>query len=302
MTTTGMIFNIENFAVHDGPGIRTVVFLKGCPLHCRWCHSPESQSSNSEILFSRGACNLCGQCIKVCQDNCHQISNSMHIFDREACSDCGQCVKQCISGALSRVGTVMTAQQVINEVFKDKMFFDESGGGMTISGGEPLFQAGFTLELLKLASQRGISSCVETCGSGEYAHLKSWLPYTDIFLFDYKITNPRLHKKLTGVDNRLILENLEKLNAAGAKIILRCPLLPGVNDDEDHLRAIARTANHLENVLGIDIEPYNPLAAEKYEHLGVKLSLELDSFPPEETVRLWQRTINSITDKPVTIP
>ena len=149
MTTNGMVFNIENFATHDGPGIRTVVFLKGCPLHCRWCHSPESQSRNREILFRREACNSCGQCIKVCPNNCHQFVGNMHIFDRKACSGCGRCAEQCVSEALSRVGTVMTAQQLINEVLKDKMFFDESGGGMTISGGEPLFQADFYPRIVK---------------------------------------------------------------------------------------------------------------------------------------------------------
>ena len=302
MTTTGMVFNIESFAVHDGPGIRTVVFLKGCPLHCRWCHSPESQSRNREILFRREACNSCGQCMKFCPNNCHQFIGGTHIFDRKSCSGCGRCVEQCASGALTWTGTAMTAQQLINEVLKDKMFFDESGGGMTISGGEPLFQADFTLELLKLAAQQGISSCVETCGYGDYAWLKSWLPYTDIFLFDYKVTNPGLHKELTGIDNRLILENMEKLNAAGAEIILRCPLVPGVNDDEDHLHAIARIAGRLENVMEINLEPYNPLAAERYERLGFKLSLTLDSFPAEETVKLWQKTISSATDKPVKIP
>lgn len=298
---TGMVFNIETFATHDGPGIRTVVFLKGCPLRCRWCHSPESQSRNCEILFRREACILCGQCAEICPNKCHRLIGGIHVFNRKSCSSCGQCAGQCLSEALSRVGTAMPAQQVINAVAKDKMFHDESGGGMTISGGEPLFQADFTLELLKLASRRGISSCVETCGHGDYSQLKSWLPYTDIFLFDYKVTDPRLHKGLTGVDNRLILENLEKLNAAGAKIILRCPLVQGVNDGENHLRAIGRIADRLENVLEINIEPYNPLTVEKYDRLGIKRPLALDGFPAKWMEKLWLRTIDSATVKPVKI-
>ena len=298
----GMVFNIENFATHDGPGIRTVVFLKGCPLRCIWCHSPESQQSFGEILFQQELCSSCGLCISACPNDCHQLVDGRHVFDRANCSGCGECATQCITNALRMTGSEMTVQEVMKEVLKDKMFYDESGGGMTVSGGEPLFQADFTLELLKEASLQGISSCVETCGFGDYACLESWLPYTEFFLFDYKVTDSRLHKELTGVDNRIILSNLEKLNMGGAKIILRCPLIPGVNDGQEHLQGIARIAERLENVVEINIEPYNPLATGSYESLGQKPPLSLDCFPENDTVENWRKIIGQFTCKPVKLP
>ncbi len=299
---SGMVFNIEKFAAHDGPGIRTVVFLKGCPLRCLWCHSPESQHPDREIQYRRELCVSCGQCITPCDKHCHQLVDGRHVFDRQNCSGCGRCVAQCVIGSLSLVGTEMTALEVIDVVLQDKMFYDESGGGMTISGGEPLFQAEFTLELLKHAALQGISSCVETCGFGDYAGLKSWLPYMDYFLFDYKAADPILHKKLTGVDNHLILRNLKKLNADGAKIILRCPLIPGVNDSQEHLLSIARLADRLENVREIHLEPYNPLAAGSYECLGIEAPLQLTGFPSDGIVELWRKTISTATEKTVIRP
>ncbi len=234
----GAVFQLEHFAIHDGPGIRTVVFLRGCPLRCLWCHTPESQ--------------LPGECTAA-------------------------------------------AREIIGEVAGDKPFFDESGGGMTVSGGEPLFQPEFTLELLRLATGLGIHCCVETSGCGDYAHLKSWLPYTGIFLYDYKVSDPALHRELTGADNRIIRENLEKLNRDRAEIILRCPLIPGVNDHPGHLREIARTAEHLEQVREIHLIPYHPMAAGKHEPLP-------GEFPSPGTVQTWRQTIAAQTGKPMIIP
>ena len=196
----------------------------------------------------------------------------------------------------------MAAEQVIAEVENDRIFFQESSGGLTISGGEPLFQAEYTLEIMRLAAEKGISCCVETCGYGNFRYLQQFSNYTDIFLYDIKAADGELHRKLTGVDNSLILENLQKLNDLGAKIILRCPLIPGVNDDEYHLLAIANLAERLNNVQAVHVEPYNPLAKSKYRQLNRADGGIPEDFPADETVRSYLETIASCTTKPVELP
>ena len=289
---TGTILNIEHFAVHDGPGIRTVVFLKGCPLRCLWCHTPESQRREFELLYNSEHCLDCGSC----QQLCRQLP--LADPDAEQLTLAGNCP----TGALSVAGMEMSAAQVIEEVEKDRIFFQESSGGLTISGGEPLFQAEYTLEIMRLASEKGIRCCVETCGFGDFKYLQQFSSYTDIFLYDIKATDGELHRKLTGVDNALILENLQKLNDLGANIILRCPLIPGVNDDEKHLLAIARLAEKLSNVRAVHVEPYNPLAKSKYRQLNRADGGIPEDFPADETVRHYLSTIASGTSKPVELP
>lgn len=299
MSVTGMVSQIETFSVHDGPGIRSVVFLKGCPLRCRWCHSPETRLPVREILFRKEKCVLCGACSAVCPRDCRKISGGRHVFDRSGCIGCGLCAERCPANALRITGKEMTVRQVLDAISGYKMFYDESGGGMTISGGEPLFQPEFTGALLKEAARRGISGCVETCGHGDYADLKLWIPYTKKFLYDYKATDPERHRELTGVDNRTILANLKRLNDAGADITLRCPLIPGVNDSPDHLLGIARTADRLKNIRAVDLEPGNPLTAGKYEQLG--LAPPADCICPAETVEFWRAAVAAHTGKPVTV-
>lgn len=295
-TIAGFIFNIQKFCVNDGPGIRTTVFLKGCPLHCRWCHNPESQSSAPEILFYADKCRLCGKCAAVCPNHCHAFDGGVHTFDRTHCSGCFACAAiGC--GALEQAGKEMTADEVMEEVLKDRIFYENSGGGVTLSGGEPLYQFAFSLELLKAAKEAGLHTAMETCGFTSSRNIRTIAGYTDLFLFDCKETDPDLHRRFTGVDNRLIMENMALLDMLKKEIILRCPIIPGSNDREGHLKGIAAVANRFDSISRIELEPYHAMGEGKYRSLG----LESHSFyiPGEREKEKWIAAIRSATDKEV---
>ena len=202
---TSNVFNIQKFCVNDGPGIRTTVFIKGCPLNCLWCHNPESKNLKSELLFRSDKCTLCGRCVPACPLGLHTVSAEGHIFDREKCVACGKCAEACFADALEIAGKKTSVEDVLKEVMKDEAFYKNSGGGMTLSGGEPMLNFDFTLELLKQGKEKGLHICMETCGFADSEKYKAVAPYVDIFLWDYKLTSPELHKKYTGVDNGLIL-------------------------------------------------------------------------------------------------
>lgn len=265
---TGIVFDIEKFALHDGPGIRTVVFMKGCPLRCIWCHNPESQETQPEIFFTPEKCIGCGWCFQCCPNHCHVMEGGKHVFRRENCIHCGKCTENCYAGALEKVGEPMSVDEVIVEVMKDRIFYDRSGGGLTLSGGEPMFQFEFTKELLQAAKKEHLHTCVETCGYAPFARLEELFPLVDLWLWDVKASDPEKHRQITGISNELILENLFKLDDKGVKSVLRCPLVPSINDDEKHLLNIAKLANSLKNVQRIDLEPYHPLGENKNKRLG----------------------------------
>ena len=295
----GIIFNIQKFCVNDGPGIRTTVFLKGCPLKCIWCHNPESQSAAAELFFDAGKCTLCRRCASRCSRDGHRFQEDTHLLDRSVCIACGQCAKNCPSGALESVGYPITPEAALEQVLRDKLFYETSGGGMTVSGGEPMHQFAFTLELLKQAKAAGLHTCMETCGFANPDRLREIAEFVDIFLFDYKETDPERHREFTGVSNESILQNLVMLDRMGAATILRCPIIPGYNDREGHFAGIAALAESLQNVQEINIEPYHPLGQSKSEAIGEEYALAGLSFPKEDLVKEWMDCVQANTRVPV---
>ena len=297
MSAEAIVFDIEKFAVHDGPGIRTVVFIKGCPLHCLWCHNPESQSFEPELLFDPDKCTRCGKCVSVCPQHFHTIAEGKHSFNRAACIHCGKCAEFCPAEALKAVGRKMSVEKVMEEVMKDRVFYENSGGGITLSGGEPLSHFTFTAALLKAAKAAGLHTAIETSGFAPWERIGELLCAVDLWLWDVKAV-PEKYERLTGVPAQPILENLKKLDQAGAAVVLRCPLVPGINDEDAALHHIAELANGLKNVQRIDLEPYHPMGEGKSRELGRKDVFHAP-FTSEADKKRWQQIISSRTGVPV---
>lgn len=296
MAQIGNIFNIQHFCVNDGPGIRTVVFLKGCPLDCVWCHNPEGKKSEFELSFSFDKCTKCGKCAAICSENAHTFENGTHHIDRSKCVLCGKCAEECSYSALETVGKGYTVEELMEEISKDDIFFGEDGG-ITFSGGEPFMQFDFLYECLKSCKQKGYSTCIETSGFTKTDNIVKAAKYTDCFLFDYKETDKKRHIEFVGVDNKLILQNLEVLNELKASVILRCPVIPGYNDRNEHFNGIASIAKKYENILRVEIEPYHNLGERKNVALGGE-RIEIP-IPTEANKNRWLKTISSLTQKKV---
>jgi pyruvate formate lyase activating enzyme len=264
----GYIFDIRRFSIHDGPGIRTTVFFKGCPLRCVWCHNPESQSASPELILQPRRCTLCGACLEICpHDAIYQVGQQM-LTDRAKCQLCQACVQVCFAEARQFIGQEMSVEQIMAEVERDAPFYDQSGGGVTFSGGEPLFQADFLRTLLQVCKRQEIHTALDTCGFAPFETLESLRGWVDLFLFDLKHMDDTRHRELTGISNRLILENLQSLSRLGHNIYVRVPLIPGANDDDDHLHSLARFVSGLPNLERVCLLPYHTGGMEKYTRLN----------------------------------
>ncbi len=265
------------FALHDGPGIRTTVFLKGCPLRCWWCHNPESQSAEPELVYFAERCVRCGECVRACPRGALSLADAGVVRAADLCDNDGACAQACPAGARQLAGRWMTVSGVLAEVAKDQVFFDQSGGGVTISGGEPLMQPEFVEELLAACRARRIRTALDTCGLAQPEVVERIRPLVDLFLYDLKLMDQAGHLKYTGVKNDRILENLATLAEAGSAVIVRVPVIPGVNDDGDNLDRLAgfMTAHGLRDV---DLLPYHRIGSDKYQRLH--LTWRMDGVEP----------------------
>lgn len=261
-----VVCEIEKYATHDGPGIRTVVFLKGCPLRCLWCSNPETQRKENELFYNINQCILCGCCVNVCKYNALKMREDGLVINRENCVSCGACVDKCPTSSIRLVGSVMTLEEVFNEVEKDTIFYTQSGGGITVSGGEVLMNSEFVTELLKKCKENYINTAVETSGFGDFKKLKDISQHTDLFMFDIKHSDAETHKKLTGVANTIILQNLQELSSLGKNIIVRVPLMPGLNDTKENIINTAKIAKNY-GINELHLLPYHSLGVEKYRRL-----------------------------------
>ncbi len=263
----GVIFDLQRCSMHDGPGIRTTVFLKGCPLRCLWCHNPESQRFEPELALFESKCALCRACERACPAAAHRFEGGVHALNRDACNKCGRCVDACPAGALKRYGETFSAEQIVDEAMRDVAYYLETGGGLTVSGGEPFAQSAFLLEILELAKSRSLHTCVETSGYARWEDIERALPFIDLFLYDIK-ARPEEHRKLTGADNNLILKNLGRLMALGARVLLRCPVVPGLNDTDAHFYFLASLEKAYPSLQGIEILPYHDMGRGKARAVG----------------------------------
>jgi pyruvate formate lyase activating enzyme len=277
--TSGIVFDIRKFSIHDGPGIRTTVFLKGCPLQCAWCHNPESQSAGPELIMHPNRCLRCGACVEACPEDAIRLEANGPVTDLARCEVCGLCTDACFSGARELAGREMTAAQVMGAVERDRPFYDESGGGVTFSGGEPLLQPEFLSELLRACRSLEIHTALDTCGYAPWGVLDRIRRDVDLFLYDVKAIDDDQHRQLTGVSNRVILENLRALSGHGHAIILRVPLIPGINDDDNNIRRTGALACSLPVPVALELLPYHRIGVEKYGRIARQYPLP-EVMPP----------------------
>ena len=277
------IFNIQKFSIHDGPGIRTTVFFKGCPLKCIWCHNPESQNLKKEVLYNKNKCTLCGNCVKACQNNAIEIKNDVLKMNMDKCTFCGDCTLYCTNSARQIAGKEYTVDEVMEEVLKDRVFYKNSKGGVTLSGGEPLIYADFVEELLMKLKKENIHTAVDTCGCVDFKVFERVSKYTDLFLYDLKTMDDEKHILYTGVSNINIIDNLIKLSKIHNNINLRLPLIEGLNADEDNILGILRLIKKT-NIKKINLLPYHDIAMHKYEKLGREYS-ECMKRPADEKLK-----------------
>jgi pyruvate formate lyase activating enzyme len=267
----GIIFDTQNYAIYDGPGIRTLIFLKGCPLRCVWCQNPESHKLQPQISYFEEKCVRCEQCVEACPNDALQLLDNKIQRDESLCVVCGSCVDACPNEVMEVIGEQKSVKELVEIALRDKPFYDNSGGGITISGGEPTMQYEFLIELLKAMKEQDIHTAIETCGYFKEDLLLSLVEYTDLFLFDFKQMNSSIHKEYTGVPNEMILSNFQLLHSmiGSDRIIPRIPLIPGINIAEENLDAIASFLKQINYQGSVHLMPYNKLTKTKYEKLGM---------------------------------
>lgn len=281
---TGVVFNVQKYSLQDGPGIRTTVFLKGCPLCCSWCHNPEGISPRPEIVVVESRCAVCGECRTVCPLPGASEGVGPLPARNPDCLYCAACVEACPSGARQWIGRTMTVDEVLRQVMQDRIFYEGSGGGVTFSGGEPLMQPGFLMALLVACRERGLHTAVDTCGLAASRNLLDMAPLTDLFLYDLKLMDDAQHQQHTGVSNRAILENLRRLAEVHRNIWIRVPLIPGINDAPENLDAVARFVSALPGVRQVSVLPFHKTGAQKFRRLGRAFGLERIEPPTAEAV------------------
>jgi pyruvate formate lyase activating enzyme len=277
----GIIFDIKRYSIHDGPGVRTTVFFKGCPLRCIWCHNPESQKLEPQIVWYENRCIGCLSCFDACKFDAIDRQNGINI--NKNCTLCGDCVKACPTNALEMIGEEYEIGELANEILKDEKFF-EDGGGVTISGGEPFVQHDFLLELLKQIKQYDIHIALDTTGYVDSKKLLEASVFADLFLYDIKLIDSKKHKQYTGVPNELILDNLKKLDRNGSKIAIRIPIIPTINDDDENIEKTIEFISGLKNVVSVDLLPFHSMMADKYRRLKIPFLVGDIKEPSKESM------------------
>ncbi len=289
-----MIFNVQKCSIHDGEGLRTIVFFKGCPLRCKWCANPESQAYTPEIMEYPRKCIGDGNCVKACPEGAIHPTEEGFMIDRAKCKKCFKCADVCYAMAKEVCGKEMSAEELFKEVNKDRHFYRLKGGGATFSGGEPLTQPELLTELARRCKANRVNTTIETCGYGEYEKFKDAIPYLDHIFFDLKAMDPELHKKLTGMTNEVILNNLKKINGFGIPITIRTPVVPGCNDSIENIQAVANFIKDLGSVREYELLPYHNLGESKYKALGKVYELSEVKPPEDDFIRERVKAANEI--------
>ncbi len=281
------VLNIYRMTTHNGPGIRTLVQFKGCPLRCLWCAAPESQSAEPEMTYNPSKCIRCGNCAAVCGRDAIRVDGVAAVLDRDICSNCGDCAGVCYPGALALAGRAMTAGEIVEEVRKDEVFYTHSGGGVTITGGEPLCDTAFTLGLLRALKKEGINVGADTSGYVPWDELEQMIPYIDFFLWDIKHMDPGIHEELTGVSNEVILSNAMAVSQMGKPIYIRLPVIPGYNDSDENVKAVCEFAKTLPSIVEVDLLPVHHLGKAAYAALG-------RTYPIPDTLSVDETALQNI--------